>query len=236
MYAGRAFELLLPQLRYVLPREAFFDTLKEHSTSHSLSHCRLKIMWQSAWDQSISDLGFVLALPYWHNTQWESLEGDPVVNATFISALDLFYLHRLRTILHNTSSVHEGWRYSLWEVKSKVSAGDAVVLVQKLQMLKCFGYLTIQLKMAIVQIGIISSSRICWDAGFSIPKHNNLGSTGSFPLGVLLVFLHRFSCYPIPLSLLLVHLFLSSVRLERNACEDPDKTPRGLIVMWSTKH
>lgn len=159
MYAGRAFEFLLPQLRYVLPREAFFDTPKEHSTCHSLSHCRSKIVWQTAWGQSISDLWFVLALPYWQNTQQESLEGDPVVNAPFIDALDLFYLHRLRTVLHNTSSAREGWRYPLCEVKSKVSAGDAVILVQKLQILKCFGYLTIQLKMAIVQLGIISSSR-----------------------------------------------------------------------------
>lgn len=28
MYAGRAFELLLPQLKCVLPKEAFFDTPK----------------------------------------------------------------------------------------------------------------------------------------------------------------------------------------------------------------
>lgn len=69
--------------------------------------------------RSISGLWFVLVfLQYWHNTQWESFEGNPVVNTKFIDALELFYLHRLRTILHNTSSAHEVWLYLLCEVKN----------------------------------------------------------------------------------------------------------------------
>lgn len=97
--------------------------------------------------RSISDLWFVLVLQYWHNTQWESFSGDPVINAKFIYASDIFYLHRLKTISHNTSSAHEVWLNPLCEVKIKVSTGGAMMLVQKFQILKCFGYLTIQLKM-----------------------------------------------------------------------------------------